>query len=33
MKKRDIDFGLIENIVVLTSNVQNQLAVPRFVDL
>ena len=33
MKKRDIDFGLIENIVVLTSNVQNQQAVPRFVDL
>ena len=33
MKKRDIDFGLIENIVVLTSNVQNQLAVPQFVDL
>ena len=33
MKKREIDFGLIENIVVLTSNVQNQLAVPQFVDL
>ena len=31
-EKWDIDFAFIKNIVVLTSDLQDQLAVPQFVD-